>query len=181
MADDRGGLAARARNIYWLPRMRIKRSRKRLPGPAPLEAEVITRPGNDSLDNRKLIRVGTLAQFIEDPLFAKKMDETEKHSLTLYPGYENIYKQNLAWAMSIDTHSCIGCNACVIACQAENNIPVVGKDQVSRGREMHWIRIDTYFEGDGESPAGAFHQPVPCMQCENAPCELVCPGRRNRA
>jgi MoCo/4Fe-4S cofactor protein with predicted Tat translocation signal len=141
-----------------------------------LDAEVIQRPGEDSLDNRKLVRVGTLQQFIEDPGFVKKLDESEdRHHLTLYPGFGDIYKNNLAWGMSIDLNSCIGCNACVLACQAENNIPVVGKDQVSRGREMHWIRVDTYYEGEPESPTGAFHEPVPCQQCENAPCELVCP------
>jgi molybdopterin-containing oxidoreductase family iron-sulfur binding subunit len=92
-------------------------------------------------------------------------------SESLHPPYRY---DGYAWGMSIDLNACIGCNACVTACQSENNIAVVGKTEVIIGREMHWIRIDRYFAGEPDNPA-IYHQPVPCMHCERAPCEVVCP------
>jgi len=124
-----------------------------------------------AVEHRDLVQIATLDEFRKNPTFAKHDDTTETKDISLYPNYAY---DGYAWAMSIDLNRCVGCNACVIACQSENNIAVVGKDQTLRGRVMHWIRIDTYFRGDLENPE-AFFEPLPCMQCENAPCEYVCP------
>ena len=122
-----------------------------------------------TMEGRDIVRAGTLDEYQRDPQFIQK--DIPKSVGTLYPPFS--YTGN-KWGMSINLSSCIGCNACTIACQAENNIPVVGKDQVNRGRHMHWIRVDRYYQGPAESPT-SYSMPVPCMQCENAPCELVCP------
>ncbi len=127
--------------------------------------------GHQNMEGRALVRAATLEEFIKNPGFAKEMAEAPAPGLTLYQAYE--YKDH-KWGMAIDLNSCIGCKTCVVACQAENNIPVVGKLEVKRGRHMHWLRIDNYHEGDAGNPKTYF-EPVPCMQCENAPCEVVCP------
>jgi Fe-S-cluster-containing dehydrogenase component len=123
-----------------------------------------------SIEGRNLLRVGTVEQFRANPDFVHQMD-AEIPKISLYPAFE--YKDN-AWGMAVDLNACNGCNACVIACQAENNIPIVGKTEVLKGREMHWIRLDRYYEGNLDAP-NTHHQPVLCMHCENAPCEVVCP------
>jgi len=121
---------------------------------------------------RGIIRSATFADYQKNPEFAKDPHHDGGHDESMYPAYD--YSDKHAWAMVIDTSVCTGCNGCVMACQAENNIAIVGKEEVVRERELHWLRIDRYYRGDVDNPE-VFHQPVPCMQCENAPCEPVCP------
>jgi molybdopterin-containing oxidoreductase family iron-sulfur binding subunit len=124
-------------------------------------------------ETRGIVRQATLAEFKANPGFANEGEEHPKveREVTLFPNWE--YKDN-AWGMSVDMNSCTGCNACIVSCYAENNIAVVGKQQVRIGRNMQWLRIDTYFEGDLSAPK-AYFQPMACQHCENAPCEQVCP------
>ncbi|MGH9460782.1 MAG: 4Fe-4S dicluster domain-containing protein [Vicinamibacteria bacterium] len=124
------------------------------------------------MEGRGLVREAPFDGYERNPRFAHGEHHDPSPEESLYPAINNV--GDYAWGMSIDLGACTGCNACVVACQSENNIPVVGKDQVRAGREMQWIRIDRYFEGNLDRPR-IHHQPVTCMHCENAPCEVVCP------
>src|SRR5262249_53309100 len=123
------------------------------------------------MENRHLVRRATVSEYAAEPNFAREQTEQPGPEQSLYPEFPI---EDYAWGMAVDLSTCIGCNACVAACQAENNIPSVGKTQAANSREMNWLRIDTYYQGDPEKPEMLF-QPVMCMHCEKAPCEPVCP------
>ncbi len=129
-----------------------------------------------SLVSRTIIRKSHLDHVVE---FAKDLQDERHHHQELntkqvYPGHDEVYARGHHWGMHVDLNACIGCGACTIACMAENNVPVVGKREVSRHHEMSWLRIDRYYYGDVNNPS-AVYQPLMCQHCDNAPCENVCP------
>jgi MoCo/4Fe-4S cofactor protein with predicted Tat translocation signal len=161
----------RALGLQWFSKATLRSTRQR--------SELATTQHHFSMEDpfgagkRPLVQEGTLADWQAHPEHPEFLEHVHGEATSLYSDHEFKY-DGYKWGMAIDLTSCIGCGACVLGCQAENNIPVVGKDQVAVGREMHWIRIDHYYQGEPENPA-VHHQPVPCMHCELAPCEPVCP------
>lgn len=123
------------------------------------------------MEGRPIVREATLTEYRKHPEFAREMVQ---HPPLKSLWHDREYDQGYQWGMAIDLSKCNGCSICTIACQSENNIPVVGKVETRKGREMHWIRIDRYFVGETDNPQ-MVHMPVACHHCENAPCEQVCP------
>ncbi len=156
--------AIRTATSPWIARaVEVRRTGRQYP--------LVTTQRHFELQGRHHVRYATAREYAENPEFVHEGVHEPAPDETLYPPHANI---DYAWGMAIDLSTCIGCNACVVACQAENNVPVVGKGQVANSREMHWLRIDTYYEGDAQNP-DVYVEPMLCQHCETAPCELVCP------
>ncbi|MDB6053798.1 MAG: Fe-S-cluster-containing hydrogenase component 1-like protein [Verrucomicrobiales bacterium] len=141
---------------------------------------VVTTQEHGSMEGRPIVREANLEDFLKVPKFASHMD-IDAHAPNKGGIYQHPYKSHPElqsvvhkWGMVIDLNSCVGCNACILACQSENNVPMVGKDQINKGREMQWLRLDRYYSGSVYDPQTVF-QPMTCQHCESAPCESVCP------